>query len=283
MDTQELFIGRFSGPEHHAFVWQGGEPAVVLVHGFPGSPAELRPLGEVFRAAGWTAHGLLLPGFGPDLATLFDRRYDEWVTAACEAVETLRRDHAPVILLGHSMGGAVALCAAAKVSPDGLILLAPFWRFAFQTMVFRLLWPLLRHVIRQIRPFTRLDPQSRDVRVAVRQVFPDLDLDDPAVLAELRHFSVPTGVFEQLRRAGAAGYATAPQLRVPTLVLQGLQDGLVTLQGTRSLVTRISAPLHYREIQGPHELLDPNAVSWPIVSAATLDFAREIAISRQSR
>ena len=274
MDTQSLFIERFSGPEHHAFLWEGGEPAVLLVHGFPGTPAEMRPLGEVFHAAGWTAQGVLLPGFGPDLGTLFERAHDDWAAAMRAALEALRRDHAPVLLLGHSMGAALALRVAAESPPDGLILLAPFWRFSFVTPLFQLLWPAFRRVVRTLRPFSRLDPQSRDVRAAIGQYFPEFDLDDPAVLAALREFSVPTSVFEQLRRTGEAGRAAARRVHVPTLALQGLQDGLIASSRTRALVARIPAPLHYRELDGPHELVDPKAVSWPTVHAAALEFAQ---------
>jgi alpha-beta hydrolase superfamily lysophospholipase len=62
----------FQGPEHLPFLWPGGQPAALLVHGFPGTPAEMRPLGEALHQAGWTAQGILLPGFA--LRGL-DRRY----------------------------------------------------------------------------------------------------------------------------------------------------------------------------------------------------------------
>lgn len=269
-----LLIERFSGFEQHAFLWEGGKPAVLLVHGFPGTPAEMRPLAEIFHVAGWTAQGILLPGFGPDLGTLFARTHDDWATAIREALEALRREHAPVVLLGHSMGGALALRVAAETPPDALILLAPFWRFASVTPLFQLLWPAFRRVVRTLRPFSRLDPQNRDVRAAIGQYFPEFDLDDPAVLAALREFSVPTSVFEQLRRAGEAGRAAAGRVHVPTLAVQGLQDGLIPLQRTRTLVMDIPGPLHYHEFDGPHELVDPQAVSWPMVSAVTLEFVR---------
>ena len=59
----------YQGPEHEPFFWEAGEPAALLVHGFPGTPAEMRPLGEVLHEAGWTVHGVLLPGFGPQIQT----------------------------------------------------------------------------------------------------------------------------------------------------------------------------------------------------------------------
>ena len=60
----------FLGDEHRDFMRQGGPPAAVLVHGFPGTPAEMRPLADVLSDAGWTVRAPLLPGFGAQIETL---------------------------------------------------------------------------------------------------------------------------------------------------------------------------------------------------------------------
>ncbi len=44
----------FDSPEHHPFVLRGGSNAALFVHGFPGSPAQVRPLAEALRTRGWT-------------------------------------------------------------------------------------------------------------------------------------------------------------------------------------------------------------------------------------
>jgi len=69
----------FQGTEHLPFLLQGGKPAVSLVHSFPGASAEMRPLGESLHEAGWTSQGILLPGFGPEIATIGERNYEELV------------------------------------------------------------------------------------------------------------------------------------------------------------------------------------------------------------
>ena len=64
----------FAGPEHQSFERAADSPSGValLLHGFPGTPAELRPLGEVLAAAGISARAPLLPGFGPAMHQLAD-------------------------------------------------------------------------------------------------------------------------------------------------------------------------------------------------------------------
>jgi hypothetical protein len=64
----------FDGCEHRSFLWQGSDCAALLIHGFPGTPAEMRPLGTVLKDAGWTVHGLMLPGLGADIESLDKRR-----------------------------------------------------------------------------------------------------------------------------------------------------------------------------------------------------------------
>src|SRR5512147_1194374 len=96
----------FDGSEHRSFLWEGSDCAALLVHGFPGTPAEMRPLGTVLRDAGWTVHGLMLPGLGADIASLEQRAGRDWSDAVRQALAGLQQHYSPVLLVGYSMGGA---------------------------------------------------------------------------------------------------------------------------------------------------------------------------------
>ncbi len=63
----------FQGEQHADFLIERGEPAALLIHGFPGTPAEMLPLAPILNSAGWTTRGLLLPGFGAQIDSLFQR------------------------------------------------------------------------------------------------------------------------------------------------------------------------------------------------------------------
>jgi esterase/lipase len=118
----------FQGERHADFLIECGVPAALLIHGFPGTPAEMRPLAAILNAHGWTTRGLLLPGFGAQIASLWQRQAQEWIDAAVETLRSMQEHHQPVILLGYSMGAAVAIHAATRLRIDRLVLLAPFWR-----------------------------------------------------------------------------------------------------------------------------------------------------------
>jgi carboxylesterase len=265
----------FQEPEHQPFVWEGGLPAALLAHGFPGTPSEMRPLGASLHEAGWTVQGLLLPGFGPQIQTLSERRYAEWVTAVREALVALQGQHAPVLLVGYSLGAALALQVAAARPPSGLILLAPFLRMA-ENPVQRILWPILKRIFPRVRPFAKIDLSDPQVRASVIKFMPGVDLEDADVQQQIRAFTVPTSLLDQLRDAGRAAYRLAAQVDVPTLVVQGTQDEVARPRHTRRLLRRLPGPVRAHEVTGGHDLLKPDQLAWFQVERTVLDFASEI-------
>jgi carboxylesterase len=276
-----MSLTAFEAETHQPFVFPGAgrgpDPArhhgaALLVHGFPGTPGELRPMGQLLAAAGWTAHGVLLPGFGVGLSTLPDRKHTEWVEHVCSALVALRRDYDPVIVVGHSMGGALALHAATRVpGVDGLVLLAPFWK------VDNPLWALLpafKLVIRTVQPFrlVRIDFSNPDTQEGIHQFMPDADLNDPQVRAAIRDFTLPLSLFDELRRAGQLARDGAPKLTIPTLIIQGTQDDVTKPHLTRRLVDHIGGPVRYLEVPAEHDLTTEGSLAWGRIGDAVLDF-----------
>ena len=262
----------FQGDEHQSFTWTNGQPAALLVHGFPGTPEEMHPLGAALHQAGWTVHGPLLPGFGPQIETIFERHYSEWVTTVQAALTGLQQKHKPVLLIGHSMGAALSIQVSAAQPPDGLVLLAPFWQLGewWQRLIGRLLKPIFRH----IRPFKNVDFSDPEVRRAITNFMPGIDVNDPLVQQEIRSFAIPISIFEQLLQVGRIAYRLAPQVALPTLVIQGTEDETVPVKRTRRLLQRLPGPLQYEEVITGHNLMRAEDPGWPHVERAVLAFAQ---------
>ena len=253
----------YADPEHRAFDFPGGPDRALLIHGFLGSPRELRPLARELAGAGVSARGLLLPGFGQEIGRLRATSGSEWLAAAHHAWRATREGAARTTLIGFSMGGAIALRLAAEtgLAPDHLVLLAPHWRFADRRAV---LLPLARHVIREIKPFGRLDFDSPDIRRIFAEMAPDADLDDPAVRLQLRDAAtIPTRPLEELRRIGVDAARVASRVSAPTTIVQGLQDSTTLPRYSRQLAARMNANL--LEIPGDHLIVDPGRPSWQTV------------------
>ena len=94
------------------FYLEGGEHAVLLTHGFTGSPAHMRPLGEYLHAQGFTAQGLLLPGHGTCIDDMRKADWQQWWQAERDAVCELKKKYRYVSVMGLSMGGVLSLMAA---------------------------------------------------------------------------------------------------------------------------------------------------------------------------
>ena len=261
----------YTDPEHRPFLYGSGEARVLLIHGFLGSPRELRPLAQELAAAGVMARGVLLPGFGEHIDTLRHTTASAWLDAARAAWIETREGAARTTLIGFSMGGAVALRLAAEVgmAPDQLILLAPHWKFADRRAV---VLPVAKHFIRDFKPFGRVDFDSPDMRRMLSEMAPGADLDDPNVRYQLRDAaSIPTKALDELRRIGVGAEKAAPRVTAPTTILQGLQDSTTLPKHSRELAHRMGADL--REFPGDHLIVDPARPSWQSVRDAVVSLA----------
>jgi carboxylesterase len=91
-----------------------GAVGVVVVHGFTANAISTRPLGQRLAAEGYSVEVPLLPGHGTSSRDLARTRYADWRATAALAVETLARGCEHVVVVGHSMGGTIALDLAAS-------------------------------------------------------------------------------------------------------------------------------------------------------------------------
>lgn len=269
----------FSGDEHRPFTLEGDRGVVLLVHGFPGTADDLRPLAEELHASGWAAEAMLLPGFGPEIAYLATKTALDWKSAVVDRLSDLRRRHGRVVVVGHSLGGALAISASARQSLDGLVLLAPFHK------INHILWqalPALQFVLPQFKPFRLFTPDFDDpeFRKNTARMMPGIDFDRDDHRAAVRDFAVPVKLIAQIRAAGMNAYGEAPKVHSRTLIIQGIEDGLVIPANTRKLAARLGGTVQYVEIPGDHDLNAREKRSWPNVRDAVLRFLQVPEVER---
>lgn len=115
-------------PGAEPFSLGDGPIGVLMVHGFTGSPASMRPIGEWLASHGVAVEGVRLPGHGTGLEDLRDRRWTEWVDEALRGVQRLRRRSRTVVAFGQSMGASVVLQSVASrpQDVDGVALSNPY-------------------------------------------------------------------------------------------------------------------------------------------------------------
>ena len=90
----------------------------VLIHGWAGSPAEMRPVGDCLAAQGIDVLGVRLPGHGTSHWDFGRYGHQDWLQAVEQALEEYFQEKDRVVLCGFSMGGLIALRLAAEHADD---------------------------------------------------------------------------------------------------------------------------------------------------------------------
>lgn len=114
MDTRPVVD--FSDEACQAFDLPGGSHGILLIHGFTGSAAHMRPLGEELHEQGFTVVGINLPGHAQSIDAMALTHWQDWLTAAKEAAYALGQRCEHISVAGLSMGGVLALLLAEQMS-----------------------------------------------------------------------------------------------------------------------------------------------------------------------
>ncbi len=271
----------FAGEDHRPFDF-APDPSnprpqrvgALLLHGFMGTPKELRPLGQALAADGIRAVAPLLPGFGPNVPDLPRTTAEDWSRAVDEAWATVRTESDASVLLGFSFGGALALGTASQSPPDALILISPYVRLIdLPSWLLVAGLPVLKRTIRTFSPYAKADFGDPEVRRFFHEMDPTFDLDDPATQDLLRERStIPFSVIDQMRRVTDRGRKAARSVTAPTLLVQGTRDDTSTVARSRRLAGSLRGPLTLRELDADHLIVDDQKPSWPALRDSVLAF-----------
>lgn len=102
-------------PGAHAWSFDGDGPiGVLLLHGFTGSPASMRPWGEALAAHGWTIRVPRLPGHGTRWQDMNITTWEDWYSEAERNLRELQSRCSRIFICGLSMGGALTLRLAER-------------------------------------------------------------------------------------------------------------------------------------------------------------------------
>ncbi|MDP3275963.1 MAG: alpha/beta fold hydrolase [Deltaproteobacteria bacterium] len=106
----------------------GQGPAIVMFHGFTGTPWDLEPIAQRLAQEGHAVHVPLLRGHGTHVGELAHVRWSDWLTDALTTIDEALVSHDHVIVLGFSLGSLLALVAGQARQHQGVLavgLLAP--------------------------------------------------------------------------------------------------------------------------------------------------------------
>lgn len=211
-------------PNADAFEFAGDERGVLLLHGFSGTPAEVRDLGVRLHRLGYGVSGPTLPGHAGEPSELDEIRVDDYLRTVEAAFDAVRERYRVVHVVGFSMGGALGLYLAQNRRMNALVTInAPI--------------EMPQHVRRSV-PFVAKINRNAPLPVNPRALF-----GHPGYPAMPAH-SVATflDVLEHVR----AGLA---HLTCPLLVLHGAGDVTVPASNAETIVRASGA--HARSVIVP--------------------------------
>jgi carboxylesterase len=198
-------------PDHidpSAYAAAGGPVGVLLIHGFTGSAAETRPMGQYLAERGMTVRCPLLSGHGTTVEDMGRIRWQQWAADVESALQDLTGSCEIVFVGGLSLGSLLTLWLGSQ-HPEiaGLLPMAPVVKvqnpLAPLTLVLR--WLL------------KYSPQG---------AIADDDLGGPDASQRSWHYDETplwgAGEFYLLQRRVRR---QLPKIAQPLLIFQGRRDG----------------------------------------------------------
>jgi carboxylesterase len=207
-------------PGAEPFRHEGGEVGVVLSHGFTGCPHSMRPWAEHLAKRGLTVSLPLLPGHGTRWQDMQHTTWHDWYAAIDREIRSLSERCRKVFVFGLSMGGGLALHAAARHGDAvaGVALVNPSVR-ADQKLIAAV--PVLRHLVPSV------DGIKGDVA--------------KEGVEEAGYTRVPLHALYSLTRFWKTVREELPQVTQPVLLMRSPQDHVVSPENSGIVLARISS------------------------------------------
>jgi carboxylesterase len=108
-------------PGAEPYYFPGNSTGCLMIHGFTGTPKELRWMGEYLNKKGYTVYGIRLGGHATQLPDLIRARWHDWVISVEEGIDILKMTCNNVFTVGLSMGGVLSLIATDRYDVNGAI------------------------------------------------------------------------------------------------------------------------------------------------------------------
>jgi alpha-beta hydrolase superfamily lysophospholipase len=244
-----------------------GDTALLLIHGFADAPTLYQRMAPALAEKGFSCRVMRLPHFAMPMADY--RRTDaaQWREAVRLELLELRRCHARVIVVAHSLGAAVAVdyLTDDPGAADAAVLLAPLLAVSNRRS------PLLSPAAWQ-----RIFDHTLIFTDRVGMLFsPNLRSPEALPLLKTDAF-VPRVVYRELMRLIARNRDRARTFRVPLFMALGEHDEVVDNRAAERFFQACpAAPKRLLQVAGAAHVL-PMDTGWQLLTEEVVKFIRAL-------
>jgi carboxylesterase len=203
----------------------------LILHGFLDNISSIYPIETSLQSFGLPTRSPLLRGHGAESPyALKHVKWQEWVEDANSALEGLQAESEKAIIIGFSMGGAIALLLAAdhKEKIDSMVLAAP-----------------AVHLINPFAPGRPLNFLLPLVALFLKRIY--FPYDSSGLYKESYAWA-PIKAIESLFDLSRMARSRLPEINVPALLIQGRKDHTIAKENIDIIFEGLSTPPALKQV-----------------------------------
>jgi carboxylesterase len=212
-------------PTAEPFFFPGSRTGCLLVHGFTGSPKEMRWLGEYLSERGYSVLCPRLAGHATRPEDMIRTRWTDWTCSVEDGYDLLRGAADRIYLIGLSMGGALALLMSTRLDVAGVVAMSTPLRLPVNYPA----W-----LLRLLSVFVRFQPKGSQPPGSGW-------FDQAAYAGQVSYSQNPVRSIAELQLLLAEVRAALPRVTAPTLLLHSRDDRYVNPENMEQIHARLGA------------------------------------------
>lgn len=221
---------------------KGNSIGLLLLHGGGGGTAwDLKEFALAAHKCGFSVSLPLLPGFGTKPSDLADITFDDWLNEARKGIKRLLENCFSVVIVGHSIGGLIALILAAEEKKISRVVT---WGAPWRIKNLRLsLLPIISKMPLARRTIPKRIPVKKSARIKK--------------MGWVGYDWLPVSLGFVILTALQTLHASINSVECPVLIIQGTKDEVIDKSSAKNIFLRMTSP--ERELwliqEGRHALM----------------------------
>ncbi|OIJ18030.1 carboxylesterase [Anaerobacillus alkalidiazotrophicus] len=203
------------------FTFTGGDRAVLLLHGFTGSSADVRMLGRHLQKKGYTCHAPQYKGHGVPPEELVHTGPEDWWNDVVDGYHYLKdRGHEEIAVAGLSLGGVFSLKLGYTLPIKGIIPMCAPMHIKSEEVMYR-------GVLAYAEEYKRREQKSNEeIRVEMEQF-------QKTPMTTLKSLQ---GLLQEVRD-------NVDMIYTPTFVVQARHDEMINTESATIIFEEVEAEL----------------------------------------